>query len=404
MNTSPVADIVSQQYSKWVYPEPIVDLPAWLVNNWQWFDPSHSSRLFWPDREYRRDMDILIAGCGTNQAAVMAFNNPSARILAVDVSAQSIQHEIFLKEKYQLNNLELQLLPIEELPTLKRDFDLILSTGVLHHMASPQIGMQALAHCLRHDGVAAIMLYAKFGRTGVYMMQEVFRELGLGQDERSLQIVKAAIARLAADHPLRPYMNLAPDLGYDAGLVDTFLHGRDRDFTIAQCLELVTGSGLVFQDLLFKAPYHPPKESSDPFFAEVETRSREQQWNIMERINFRNGCHFFTACRPERSPASYQIDFSIAAAARYVPEFRYRCRLEGNRLFKPDGAIALSSGQTELLRLVDGRRNLEEIATEMTRQGAYLGITPAARASWVREVTQQFWQSDHLLMKLPAAG
>jgi SAM-dependent methyltransferase len=112
MNNSPVADVVSQQYSKWTYPEPIVDLPNWLKNNWQWFDPSHSSRLFWPDQD-RSDLDILIAGCGTNQAAVIAFNNPGSRVLAVDVSPQSLQHESFLKEKYQLSNLELKLLPIE---------------------------------------------------------------------------------------------------------------------------------------------------------------------------------------------------------------------------------------------------------------------------------------------------
>jgi hypothetical protein len=30
----------------------------------------------WPDRDYRTDLDILIGGCGTNQA-VFAFNNPA---------------------------------------------------------------------------------------------------------------------------------------------------------------------------------------------------------------------------------------------------------------------------------------------------------------------------------------
>ena len=77
MNTDPLADVVTGQYEAWVYPEPIQDLPAWLVSNWQWFDPSHSHRLFWPDRDYTPDLDILIAGCGTNQAAVFAYTNPA---------------------------------------------------------------------------------------------------------------------------------------------------------------------------------------------------------------------------------------------------------------------------------------------------------------------------------------
>ena len=39
----------------------------------------------------------------------------------------------------------------------------------------------ALADCLRPEGVAAIMLYARYGRIGVEMMQGVFRDLGLAQ-------------------------------------------------------------------------------------------------------------------------------------------------------------------------------------------------------------------------------
>jgi hypothetical protein len=57
-------------------PTPLEDLAAWSATNWDWFDPVHAHRIFWPDRDYRPDLDILIAGCGTNQAAVVAFSNP----------------------------------------------------------------------------------------------------------------------------------------------------------------------------------------------------------------------------------------------------------------------------------------------------------------------------------------
>jgi len=170
MPADPLADVVSGQYEKWVYPEPIRDLPAWLAGNWQWFDPSHASRLFWPDREYRPDLDVLIAGCGTNQAAVFAYTNPGARVVAIDVSQPSLDHHRFLKDKYGLKNLALHRLPIEEVGTLGQDYDLVVSTGVLHHMADPKAGMRALAARLRPDGVAAIMLYARYGRIGVEML------------------------------------------------------------------------------------------------------------------------------------------------------------------------------------------------------------------------------------------
>jgi cyclopropane fatty-acyl-phospholipid synthase-like methyltransferase len=69
------------------------------------------------DRELKPDLDILIAGCGTNQAAVFAYTNRTARIHAVDISQSSLNHQQYLKDKHGLQNLELHLLPIEELTT-----------------------------------------------------------------------------------------------------------------------------------------------------------------------------------------------------------------------------------------------------------------------------------------------
>jgi SAM-dependent methyltransferase len=304
MTTNPLADVVSGQYEKWVYPEPIRDLPAWLAGNWQWFDPSHAHRLFWPDRDYQPDLDILIAGCGTNQAAVFAYTNPGATVVAIDVSASSLDHHRFLKDKYGLKNLELHRLPIEEVGSLGRDYDLVVSTGVLHHMADPKVGMRALATCLRPEGVAALMLYARYGRIGVEMMQGVFRDLNLAQDELSLAVVQAALAALPQDHPLKSYLAVAPDLKFDAGLVDTFLHGRDRSYTVADCLDLVAAAGLVFQEWFLKSSYEPATAPGNPFLEAVAALPKEQQWGVMERINHRNGCHFFTACRPERPPST----------------------------------------------------------------------------------------------------
>ena len=63
-------------------------------------------------------------------------------------------------------------------------------------MADPLSGMKALAGCVRPDGVIGLMLYAKYGRTGVNLLQSVFRDLGLSQDERSVQMVKETIPLL----------------------------------------------------------------------------------------------------------------------------------------------------------------------------------------------------------------
>lgn len=321
--------------------------------------------MFWPDRDYRADLDILIAGCGTNQAAVFAYVNPGAKVVGIDVSQASLDHQRFLKEKYALANLELHQLPIEAVASLGGQYDLIVSTGVLHHLADPAIGMRALGQCLRPDGVAAIMLYAHYGRIGVELMQAIFREIGLQQTASDLFTVKEAVALLPDAHPLRGYLSYAPDLQFDAGLVDTFLHSRDRSFTVDQCLDLVAAADLAFQGWFLTSPYEPPSPPGGGFYAAVSALPNRQRWRVMERINTENACHFFTACRADRPLARYAIDLASAQGLDAVPHFRYRCGVEGNEVYRPDWRRALSDQQRTLLGLVDGRSSIRQIIAQI---------------------------------------
>lgn len=341
----------------------------------------------------------IVAGCGTNQAAVFAYTNPGAQVVAIDVSAPSLDHHRFLKEKYALKNFSLHRLPIEEVGSLQRDYDLVVSTGVLHHMASPEAGMRALAAVLRPEGVAAIMLYARYGRIGVEMLQGVFRDLGLEQDEPSLAVVKAAVAALPQDHPLRSYLAVAPDLTFDAGLVDTFLHSRNRSYTVADCLDLVAAGGLVFQDWFLKSSYEPAVAPGKPFFTAVAALPKQERWAVMERVNHRNGCHFFTACRPERPPATYRIDVASGAALDAVPCFRYRCGLDGEKITRPGWSTPLAPEQLALVRLVDGRRTIREIIAGASGP-PQAERNPTERERFARAVFESLVNRDFLVLAL----
>jgi SAM-dependent methyltransferase len=403
VNTDPRADVVSRQYERWKYPKPIQDLEAWAVGAWQWFDPSHGHRVLWPDREYQPDLDILIAGCGTNQAAVFAFTNPAARVLAVDISQPSLDHQQYLKDKHGLVNLELHLLPVEEVPTLGLDFDLIVSTGVLHHLSDPVAGTKALAGCLRPDGVLAIMLYAKYGRIGVELLQSLFRDVGLRQDDASVEMVKETLALLVRGHPLDAYTKIAPDLeSSDAGLVDTFLHGRDRNYTVDECVDLVTSAGLVFQDWFLKSPYYPHDliAASNEFYSALNGLPDANLWSVMERVQTTNACHFFLACRPERPKERYRIDFSTEASLDYVPLFRMRCGLSGNEVFRSDWRLSLNAAQLPFVQRVDGRRTVGEIAEDVAQSGLSRRGGADAAARFGRRLFQALWRLDFLAMAL----
>ena len=406
MTADPRDDVVAQQYKKWQYPEPIINLETWVTNNWEWFDPTHAHRVLWPDRPYVADLDILSAGCGTSQAPVIAYTNPAAKVTAIDISQESLDHGRYLKDKYGLKNLELHLLPIEEVAELNQSFDLIMCSGVLHHMASPETGMKALADVLLPDGVAAIMLYARYGRIGVEIMQAVFREMGLRQDEESLRLVYKGLNSLDPSHPARTYMGVASDLYYDAGVVDTFLHGRDRSFTVADCLDLVEGAGLVFQDWFLKSAVSVPTliDPDNEFYAAVAALPERQMWSVMERLRNQTACHFFSACRPERPSASYRIDFSTAGALNYIPLWRARAGIDGDKLFRPNWSVEpLDPTHRAIAEQVDGERSIRQIAADVAQSGT-VGLDQARVEHVALELFDQLWRLDFLAVDLSATA
>ena len=392
MNADPLDDAVAGQYRRWVYPEPITDLDAWLEGNWEWFDPSHAQPLFWPDRDPRPNLAILVAGCGANQAAVIAHTNPSATVTGIDVSDASLDHQRRLIRSHGLDNLALHLLSIERIDELGRDSDLVISTGVLHHMADPTVGMAALGRCLRPDGVLAVMLYARYGRLGVAMLQDAFRDLGLGQDEGSLEVVRSTIAALPPDHPLRASLPIAPDLAHDTGLIDTFLHERDRDYTVDGCLELVAAAGLEFDDWFLKAPYQSHDDLGPTVLSALSRLPVRQRWAVMERLNWRNGCHFFTACRPERPRSTYVIDFDSPVAVDYRPSLRHRCSVTDAGIARSDWVAPLDDQQAALVRRIDGRRTISEISDGIIEE------------STARALIETLLRLDFISVRLPTTG
>ncbi len=403
MTEDPRGDGVSRQYDRWEYPPPVTDLEVWTKNHWDWFDPFWAHRVLWPNREYKPDLDILIAGCGTYQAAVFAFMNRAAKVVAIDVSRSALNHQQYLKDKHGLGNLELHLLPIEEVSALGSDFDLIVSSGVLHHMADPLAGLKALGECLRGDGALGVMLYAKYGRIGVEILESVFRDLGLSQEEASVQLVKDAIAVLPADHPVRSYLKVARDLLSDGALVDTFLHSRQRSYTVEECLDLVSAAGLAFQGWFHKSPYYPHDllmPASGGLESVLNQLPDTKLWSVMERLQTANATHFFIACRPERPKEQYAIDFSTAGSLDYVPLTRTACLLSGDEIFLPGAKLKLNPAQLPFVQHVDGRRTIREIVECVAERGDVATESGADLQEFGRKLFGSLWRLDFLAMAL----
>ncbi len=129
-------DRVSAFYEAHPYPPPVDDLDAYR-RAWDDARRRAESHLFWPAEPYRDDRSILVAGCGTVQAAHYALRWPGARVVGIDVSANSIAHTRELKRRHALDNLELHQLAVENAAELGQTFEQVVCTGVLHHLSDP---------------------------------------------------------------------------------------------------------------------------------------------------------------------------------------------------------------------------------------------------------------------------
>jgi SAM-dependent methyltransferase len=400
---------VARQYEKWVYPFPIMDLAAPNVRGIKdGGDPELNFYTFWPDQPFRDDVDILIAGCGSNAAARYAFNHPNARVVGVDFSTSSLAHEAYLKEKHRLDNLSLHHLRLEDVSSLGQSFDFIDACGVLHHLPDPVLGLKALAGVLRPSGTIGVMVYGKYGRAGVYMLQDMFRLMGLGQGEDDVAAVKQTLAGLPKRHAIHDYVRRTRDLKYDAGLVDTFLHPQDRAYTVAECLDFVREAGMSFMGWWDNILYYPEGQvrMSDGLYSKINTLPEESIWQFMELYNGTLGQHSFCVCHPSRPQSSYKIDFSGDAFMDYIPVAR--CREVAPTSEAPKGCIAiqrdpfpsytLNLPASAMFKQIDGTRSIREC---FERAGLGKGNGEDAQAI-CKAAFQPLWRLSYIFLRLPA--
>ncbi|MDH4378306.1 MAG: class I SAM-dependent methyltransferase [Vampirovibrionales bacterium] len=325
-----VADTVNEQYEQWVYPEPIHDLEAYYARGIaEEAEPRMVHWHYWPDGFYalqkQENIDILVAGCGSNQAAKLAYTHPKARVVGIDMCSASLAHEQKLKEKHTLNNLTLHNLDLHDVASLRdtKDgkFDLIISSGVLHHLPDPLTGLKALKTVLRpKTGVLFAMVYGLYGRMGLYGLQQAFQLLGLGQTPNDVALVRSVLAGLPAHHPVQPMLKNNLDMNYDAGIVDMFLHPMDHGFSVQDCLNWVNNAGLEFQGWLDPFAYEPAAWVKDPAVrAKLMALPKPQQWQTMELLNGGIRMHSFMACHPDRPKSSYQLNFNSPKFLTWIP-------------------------------------------------------------------------------------
>jgi SAM-dependent methyltransferase len=385
-----VSTLVARLYEGHPYPPPATDLAEAIAQGgFQVGDPRLWSPMLWPEGAPKRPLKILVAGAGSMQAAWFAYTNRESQVFGVDLSEASLAHERFLQDKHQLQNLHLFKGDLRHVAEIDGDFDLVICTGVLHHMSNPDEGMRALAGVMAPHAALACMLYAQTGRTGVYMLQDAFKRFGLQSSSEDIAFVRRTLAALPSWHFARYYVQAASELQHDAAIADTFLHPQDRAYTVPQLLALVEDNGLHFQCWFENSVYFP--ETKPWFPAELAARVRalpeREQWAAVEMLSPGNFTHYFFA-RKNKPPL---LTFSEPGWRQLAPHHHPGTRQIGPNLFRRMGNVfELNPAELAQYELADGARTLAQIAD--------------AQPGDARALFERLWKQGHVMIAMPQAS
>lgn len=145
-------------------------------------------------RTFPKQMNIWVAGCGTNQAVYTALTYPNARIVGSDLSETSLEVAENTARQFGLSNLSLRHESINEV-SYRECFDLIICTGVIHHNADPRIPLKVLHGALKPAGVLELMVYNQYHRLINHAIQEVVRILAENERGASRSTAEMKVLR-----------------------------------------------------------------------------------------------------------------------------------------------------------------------------------------------------------------
>jgi SAM-dependent methyltransferase len=394
-----VSQLVAKQYEAFAYPEPFADIAEEIRRGYhQIGDPSLYAPVLWPRGKPQRPLKVLVAGCGTVQAACIAYTNRDDEVVGFDLSEASLAHERFLQERHDLSNLKLFKGDLLEADALDGDFDVIICTGVLHHMAEPAAGLSALTKTLASDGVMLLMVYGQTVRTGVYMLQDAFRRMGIEQSSDGVARVRRILGELPTRHYARDYIRAADELRHDSAVVDTFLHPQDRAYTVPEVIELLEGSGLLFQNWVDNQPYwrNGAWSPDTAIAAAVDPLPPREHWAAVEMLRLSTGYHLFTARHAGSDVAI--VDFDGADWGKFVPHPAPGLVRSGQGVFRR-GPYELKCTELEQFVLdgADGRRTICEIIDVPALQA----IPRDEREEFARRYFEHLWKLGHVMIGLP---
>ena len=186
---------------------------------------------------------ILIAGCGTGQHSIgTAAKFKGSNVLAIDLSLSSLSYAKRQTEALGIENIDYMQADILNLGKLNRQFDIVESAGVLHHMDDPVAGWRVLTDCLKPGGLMRIGLYSELARQHIVEMRQEISETGIGASDAAMKSFRTTV--MTSEQKNHQKILNVRDFYSLSELKDLLFHVQEHRFTIPQIQGCLAELGL----------------------------------------------------------------------------------------------------------------------------------------------------------------
>ncbi len=188
----------------------------------------------------------LVAGCGTGFEPIdIARRDSSVAITAIDLSRRSLAYATRQAEILGCSNIEFVHGDILDLSDTDAEFDLIVCTGVLHHMAEPLAGWRVLRDKLADTGMMRIGLYSKSARRVISQARELIAARGLSATADDIRRFRQSILSEGPGSELSVLQG-SDDFYSMSGCRDLLFHALEHQFTLPEIAAALDELGLRF--------------------------------------------------------------------------------------------------------------------------------------------------------------
>ena len=188
---------------------------------------------------------ILIAGCGTGQHSIgtaSLFSN--CHVTAVDLSLASLAYAQRKSNELGFTNIDYLQADILHLHQMGKEFDIIESSGVLHHMDEPMAGWRVLVDLLKPGGLMKIGLYSELARHHIVRVREEIALLRVETSEADIRKFRQSLAESHDEN--HQLLTTSGDFFSLSTLRDLIFHVQEHRFTLQQIKNSLDELGLKF--------------------------------------------------------------------------------------------------------------------------------------------------------------